>query len=66
MYLTLKYDLPLSDYYYIPSGTQLDIDTTWRDYEGFVAAKYRNGMIYFNALYLSEFPTLVEVFSNSI
>jgi hypothetical protein len=61
MYLTLKYDLPLSDYDMIPAGTKLELDSNWNEYEGFVAAKYRSGMIYFNALYLSEFPALVEV-----
>jgi hypothetical protein len=61
MLLIVKYDIPLSDYDYIPSGTQLEIDQSWNEYEGFVAAKYRNGNVYFNALYLEEFPALVEV-----
>jgi hypothetical protein len=61
MLLTVKYDIPLSDYDYIPSGTQLEIDLSWNEYGGFVAAKYRNGMVYFNTLYLEEFPALVEV-----
>lgn len=61
MTLTLKYDLPISDYDVIQAGTKLEIDDKWNDYTGFVAVKYRNGSLYFNIQYFEEMPALVEV-----
>jgi hypothetical protein len=60
MYITVKYDIPLSEYDVIKEGTVLEIDVDWSEYPGFVAAKYRGGYIYFNAKYLDEMPALVE------
>jgi hypothetical protein len=61
MYLTVKYDIPLSDYDYIPEGSKLEIDESWNEYTGFVAVKYRGGRLYFNTMYFEEIPALVEV-----
>lgn len=59
-YITVKFDIPLSDYDYIKSGTKLEIIENWNEYTGFVAVKYRQGELYFNIQYFEEMPALVE------
>jgi hypothetical protein len=60
MYIKVKYDIPLSEYDIVKKGTLLEVDTSWSEYPGFVAARYRGGHIYFNVNYLDEVPALVE------
>ncbi|MED3562330.1 hypothetical protein [Bacillus xiapuensis] len=61
MFITVKYDIPVSDFDVIPEGTKLEIDPTWNEHEGFIAVKYRGGSLYFNALYFEDVPALIEV-----
>jgi hypothetical protein len=61
MYVTLKYDFPISDFDVIPAGTQLKVVDNWYEYTGFIAVKYRQGTIYLNSLYFNSVPILVSL-----
>lgn len=59
MYVTVRYDIPLSEYEFIPMNTKLEIIPEWSEYTGFIAVKYRGSSLYFNELYFE--PALVKI-----
>jgi hypothetical protein len=61
MFVTLKYDFPISDFDVIPAGTKLEVESNWYEYTGFIAVKYRQGTIYLNSLYFNHVPILVSL-----
>jgi hypothetical protein len=61
MYITVKYEIPVSDFDYIAEGTKLEVIENWSEYEGFIAVKYRQGELYFPLQYFEEIQVVVEV-----
>jgi hypothetical protein len=61
MFVTLRYDFPISDFDVIPANTKLELIEGWDDYTGFVAVRYRQGSIYLNSLYLEPIHSLVSL-----
>jgi hypothetical protein len=61
MFVTLRYDFPLSDFDVIPAKTKLELIEEWDEYSGFVAVRYRQGSVYLNSLYLEPIPALVSL-----
>jgi hypothetical protein len=61
MYVTLRYDFPISDFDVIKAGTKLEIIEDWNQFTGFIAVKYRQGSLYLNNLYFECIPAMCEV-----
>ena len=61
MFVTLRYDFPISDFDVIPANTKLELIEDWNEYSGFVAVRYRQGLIYLNSLYLEPIRVPVSL-----
>ena len=58
MTVTTRYEIPLSEFDYIPVNTVLEVIDSWSE-EGFIAVKYKGSILYFNEQYFQ--PELIKI-----